>query len=142
MIEKEKTESAVEKPEEVVPKPHVEAQASVQLPTNSGSSGINGPFPAELNGWNWGAFFMTWIWGIGNSSWFALIGLMIPFYIITMPLLGVMGNKLAWQHRRFESVAQFKAVQKSWAIAGLIYFILEVFLIGSMLYGCGRNGGC
>ncbi|WP_281405489.1 hypothetical protein [Mesorhizobium sp. B2-6-4] len=24
--------------------------------------------PAELDRWNWGAFFLNWIWGIGNST--------------------------------------------------------------------------
>ncbi|MBS7532015.1 DUF2628 domain-containing protein [Hazenella sp. IB182353] len=34
--------------------------------------------PVEVQGWNWGAFFFTWIWGITHGVWISLLTL-IPF---------------------------------------------------------------
>ena len=33
------------------------------------------PIPDDLNRWNWGAFFLTWIWSLGNAVWIGLIAL-------------------------------------------------------------------
>jgi len=90
--------------------------------------GVNGPFPAELNTWNWGAFFLNWIWGVGHSVWIALlVFLPIPFLGLgVMIYLGMKGNELAWQHRKFESVTQFKAVQAVWQKWGIVLFVLSI----------------
>lgn len=100
---------------------------------SSGSGGLNGPFPQELAKWNWGAFFLSWIWGIGHSVWIALLALIGPLGLIMMFVLGVKGNEWAWQYRKFESVDQFKAVQKAWAKWGVILFILELVLLGIII---------
>ena len=56
--------------------------------------------PAEIDGWNWGAFLLNWIWGIGNNTFIALqtfipvVGLVMPF------VLGAKGNRWAWRHGR------------------------------------------
>lgn len=87
--------------------------------------------PKDLGGWNWGAFLLTWIWGIGNQVWWGLLAL-IPIGFVQLGVaiyLGVKGNELAWQARKYESVAQFKETQKKWAIAGLIVFIVQIILI-------------
>ena len=39
--------------------------------------------PAAAKKWNWGAFFMTWIWGLGNKTYIALLGL-IPVVNLVM----------------------------------------------------------
>src|SRR6516162_11951094 len=31
--------------------------------------------PAEIKRWNWGAFLLNWIWGIGNQTYIALLAL-------------------------------------------------------------------
>lgn len=90
--------------------------------------GLNGPFPPELRGWNWGAFFLNFFWGIAHNVWIALLTLVPGVNFIMLFVLGVKGNEWAWQHRRFESVAHFKEVQKKWAIAGLIIFIINILL--------------
>lgn len=128
--EEKKAEPVVEKPKEAAPAP--QAAAPAPAPASSGPAGLNGPFPAELSGWNWGAFFLTWIWGIGNSVWIALISLISPLGLIMMFVLGAKGNEYAWHNRKFESVAQFKAVQKAWATWGLILFIIST-VIGVIL---------
>lgn len=99
------------------------------------AGGLNGAFPAELHGWNWGAFLLTWIWGIGNSVWISLIILLsfIPIVgwiaaLVVWIMLGAKGNEWAWQHRKFESVEQFKAVQQAWTKWAVGIFLVSVGL--------------
>ena len=111
-----------EKVEEAAP------QAPAGVPTAGTVSGVNGPMPVELHGWNWGAFCLTWIWGIANSSYLAFL-CFIPFVnVIMVFVLGAKGNEWAWTHRKFESVAQFKAVQKAWATWGLVFLGLGILM--------------
>ncbi len=77
------------------------------------TSGTGGPVPEEIKGWNWGAFWLNWIWGIGNSVWIAFVVLVLG--LIWQIYLGVKGNELAWQNRKFESVQQFKDTQAAWS---------------------------
>jgi hypothetical protein len=74
--------------------------------------------------WNWGAFAMTPIWcfshgmiGLGFAAMLTSLlgpaGFIIPIY------LGVSGNKLAWQNRRFSGIEHFRQVQDAWARWGV-----------------------
>ena len=38
--------------------------------------------PAEIKRWNWGAFLLNWIWGIGNQTYIALLALVPGFGFI------------------------------------------------------------
>jgi hypothetical protein len=91
-----------------------------------------GQIPPEIRGWNWGAFFLNWIWGIGNSVWIALLAL-IPWVGFVMAfVLGAKGSEWAWAAKKWDSVEHFKRTQRTWAIAGLIIFLLGVAI--SILY--------
>src|SRR5581483_2767487 len=91
------------------------------------------PIPPEINRWNWGAFLLNWIWGIGNNTFIALLAI-IPFVgIIMMFVLGAKGSRWAWQNGRWDSVAHFKRVQRLWAIWGLIIWILAVSSFGGLV---------
>lgn len=91
----------------------------------------------ELRKWNWGAFFLTWIWGLGNGTWLALLSLLGPLNVPMMFLLGFKGNAWAWKHGNWRDLAHFRATQKKWAFAGLIFlgvtilFLLSAFLLFS-----------
>lgn len=84
--------------------------------------------PAELQGWNWGGFFLGWIWSIAHSAW---LGFVLCFFlgIIGNIVQGIKGNEWAWQNRRWESIEQFKATQRVWAIWGLVIFIASIVLV-------------
>lgn len=99
------------------------------------SSGMHGSVPPEIvGGWNWGAFFLTWIWSIGNSVWIGLIALIGgPVTLIIAIALGIKGNEWAWQNRRFESVEHFKEVQRKWAIWGIIIVVIGSFVIAGIM---------
>jgi hypothetical protein len=98
--------------------------------------------PPELRRWNWGAFLLSWIWGLGNRS-FVTLAIFIPaLALIATPLLapdapelraaavaanlvllaffGWRGNAWSWRHRHWDDAAQFQTAQKRWAYWGFI----------------------
>jgi len=90
---------------------------------NTSGQGAAAQVPPEIRGWNWGAFLLNWIWGIGNNALAALL-VFVPFIgFIWMFVTGAKGNEWAWRGKRWESVAQFKAVQRSWAKWGVIVWL-------------------
>ncbi len=88
--------------------------------------------PDEIKGWSWGAFFLSWIWAIGNKTWIGFL-VFVPFVgFIFSFVLGAKGREWAWKNKDWESVEHFNKVQKSWDYWGcLIFFItLLIFIIG------------
>ncbi|WP_254700704.1 cytochrome c oxidase assembly factor Coa1 family protein [Paraglaciecola mesophila] len=86
--------------------------------------------PEEIKGWNWGAFLLNWIWGIGNSTFIALLMFVPGVNLVMMFVLGAKGNEWAWQNRMWRDVAHFKATQKKWRNAALVL----VFVIFPLLF--------
>lgn len=82
--------------------------------TNGGKA-----LPPAAKGWNWGAFLLSWIWGLGNKTYLALLALIPGINIIIAVLLGIKGNEWAWKNRGWKSVEQFTRVQKTWSVFGL-----------------------
>jgi len=96
---------------------------------------LNDPaeIPAELDRWNWGAFFLNWIWGIGNSTFIALLAL-IPFVnIIMIIVLGLRGSRWAWRNRYWRDAEHFRSTQRKWAIAGLIVWLLGLLAAAAIV---------
>lgn len=90
--------------------------------------GANTPaeIPAELDKWSWGAFFLNWIWGLGNRTYIALL-MFVPFVNLVMVfVLGARGNAWAWKNNPWRDVDHFKRVQKAWAIWGLVSWIVVI----------------
>ena len=95
---------------------------------NTSGQGIASVVPPEIDRWNWGAFFLNWIWGIGNNTFIALL-MFVPLVNIVMPfVLGVKGSAWAWRNKRWESVDQFRRVQRYWSIAGVVAIIALIGL--------------
>src|SRR6516162_3005087 len=89
--------------------------------------------PAEINRWNWGAFLLNWIWGIGNQTYIALL-MFVPIVNIVMPfVLGAKGSAWAWRNGRWDSVEHFKRVQRLWAIWGVVVLVGGVVLFGGII---------
>lgn len=90
---------------------------------NTSGQGKSATVPAEIDRWNWGAFLLNWIWGIGNNTFIALL-MFIPFAnIIVLFLLGAKGSAWAWRNKRWDSVEHFQRVQRQWAKWGAIVFV-------------------
>lgn len=109
---------------------------------NNSGQGPQAAVPAEVltGGFNWGAFFLHWIWGLGNKTyltlvmfatllvcWIPVVGALAPLGLCIW--FGMKGNEWAWQNKQWESVEQFHSVQKTWAAWGLGLFIAS-FVLG------------
>lgn len=120
----------------------------VQNFVNNSGGGKTAQVPETIaRQFNWGAFFGTWIWGIGNNTYitfvifaasllvfFPLIGCLIGW---SAPLacsisFGLKGNEWAWQNKKWDSIEHFQNVQKTWAKVGVILMITG-FVIGIIL---------
>lgn len=92
------------------------------------------PIPPELDRWNWGAFLLNWIWGIGNSTYIAFL-MFVPFVNMVMIfVLGAKGSKWAWKNRVWADEDHFVRTQCGWARAGLAVLAGFVLLLGLLLY--------
>jgi hypothetical protein len=113
---------------------------------NSGKESASS-LPAELKGWNWGAFFLNWIWGIGNSTWIAFLCWIPLVNIVMIFVLGAKGNQWAWQNKKWDSVEHFKKTQRTWKRWGVALFIIgivlgviyAIILVVMQLMGIGVN---
>lgn len=102
--------------------------------------GSNKEFPPEARGWNWGAFCLTWIWGICNGTYIALLCLIPAVSFVMMFILGAKGNEWSWNNKDWASVEEFHRAQKRWAIAGLslwAVFVTFVVVVPIGLLGWG-----
>jgi hypothetical protein len=111
----------------------------VQVENTSGQGGA-AAVPAEVDRWNWGAFLLNWIWGICNNTFIALL-VFIPFVgFFWIFVLGAKGSAWAWRNKRWESVEEFKRVQRLWAIAGaaviagVVLFVVGIVFLVMMLF--------
>ena len=110
---------------------------------NSGQGFLQGDVPDEIKEWNWGAFVLTWIWGVGNRVWVSLVALApVPFLGLAVGIvLGIKGNEWAWQCKKWDSVEQFRKRQRIWMYWGIAAFIAPfVFILGWILIIVGLLG--
>ena len=119
---------------------------------NDAESVINALDPTV--GWNWGAAVFTVFWAVPHrifwtigaffavallpalliiggagerdpGSYFATAGWMFGVcYALLGVSLGMRGNSMAWRRRKFDSVEQFRAVQRKWSRAALVVLVL------------------
>lgn len=96
-------------------------------------------------GFNWGAFFLTWIWAIGNKAFnkltlLLLILCVIP-YVGPLSAIGLMfysgltGNNRAWKSKDWRDLEHFNKVQRRWTLVGVAQFVFALlFMIGIPLF--------
>jgi len=117
--------------------PSFDAMTGEKMSNDTGlentSGCVGGVVPAEIARWNWGAFFLNWIWGIGNNTYKALL-MFVPIVNLIMPfVLGAKGSSWAWQNRRWESVEAFKTTQRKWAFWGVVVFAVYILLFSGSI---------
>ena len=95
---------------------------------NTSGQGSNAIVPPEIQGWNWGAFLLTWIWGLGNNVLLALLTLVPIVGLVMWFVLGVKGSEWAWQQKRWDDVEHFRRVQRAWAKWGVVVWLACVVL--------------
>ncbi len=111
------------------------AQVAQELsaPANTSGGGASAPVPPEIDRWNWGAFLLNWIWGIGNGVYIALLMFVPLVNVVMWFVLGAKGSRWAWQKRRWDSIEHFKRVQRLWAFWAVIVYALVFLLIGGIV---------
>lgn len=100
-------------------------------PQNTSGCGDRSVVPNEVEKWNWGAFLLTWIWGIGNRCYIALFAL-IPIVSIFMRFyLGFHGNELAWRNNIWENPEELHRSQRKWTKIALaaVAAVIVIFAI-------------
>lgn len=117
-------------------------QYTGQYGQNSSGQGAMAQLPQQLQGLNWGSFFLPFWWAIFNQSWIALLLCFIPYVNIIVPfVLLFKGNEWAWQNRRFESPEHFQAVQRSWASWGIALAVIGGIFMFIGIIGAIIGGG-
>lgn len=95
---------------------------------NTSGSGSTATVPGEIDKWNWGAFLLHWIWGVGNSTYIALL-MFVPFVnIVMMFILGAKGSAWAWRNKKWDSVEHFKKVQRQWMTWAVIIYAFFIIV--------------
>ena len=95
---------------------------------NTSGLGKDAVIPPGIKKWHWGAFFLNWIWGIGNNVWIALLCLIPMVNIVMIFILGANGNEWAWRSKRWDSIAHFKKMQRKWTVWGVGLFIAAIVI--------------
>lgn len=103
---------------------------------NTSGMGSSAAVPPGLGDFNWGAFLLTWIWGIGNSVWWSFL-VFIPYlgWMVMPWVLAFKGNEWAWQNKKWESIEHFKNVQHTWAVWSWVLSIVVVAFILFLMIG-------
>lgn len=104
--------------------------------------------PKNIDKWNWGAFFLSWIWGIMNGVYWPLYVALVFLFLYLVAgtsmsidflwfivytgmsiALGINGNKWAWKAKHWNSADDFQETQRKWSFAGLCLFGITIFIL-------------
>jgi hypothetical protein len=90
--------------------------------------------PMEQRGFNWGAFLLAPIWGGINNVYIAFLWI-FPLFTIPMSIvLGINGNKWAWQNKIWESEEEFATTQRSITKASFILVGILLLIIATITF--------
>ena len=91
---------------------------------------------------NWGAFFITGMWGLGNGMYYLfplyiILAFMEPYsYPVVLVLslyYGFRGTRLSWIKKDWSSIESFEKAQSLWLYVGLLLFVVQIMYILSKL---------
>lgn len=70
---------------------------------------------------------MQWVWAYAHRLYgvgtIVLVANLLGLWIITVPVLGMVGNDLAWRNYHFASYEEFERLQRYWTRLG-VWFTL------------------
>lgn len=96
--------------------------------------------PSDMRGFNWGAFFLNWIWGIRHKvswAWWALIP---GVNIVVAFMLGFQGNELAWKNCQWKNEAEFDDTELEWTRWGIGVVLVSLLVCSlALLLLVGTN---
>ncbi|HEY5560915.1 MAG TPA: zinc ribbon domain-containing protein [Clostridiaceae bacterium] len=88
----------------------------------------------DYKGWNWGAFLITPIWGGINNVYIAFLWFFPLFTLPMSIILGIKGNKWAWQNRIWDSEEEFVSTQRGITKASFVFIGLILLIIGIIAF--------
>ena len=128
---------ALQRAESAHPAPAAPA-APEPTPRDNTSGTPGAAAPPQVVGWNWGAFLLTPFWSIAHQVWIGLL-CFVPYVGWVMSIVvGIKGSEWAWQNRRFDSIEQFRDVQRTWMWwgiglnVGIMLLVLLAVLLSSV----------
>jgi len=89
----------------------------------------------KLTGWNWGGFFLSWMWCLSHERISTGVVILVASIIPGLGTLvrwgfkiylGVKGNELAWSSRRFRDLSEFHDIQRAWTVWGIVTFTVSM----------------
>lgn len=106
----------------------------------------------ELQKFNWGAFFLNFIWATFNGAWREFLPVFLIMLVVSLlsclPILGFLffivniilaiyvgkqGNSWSWYGKKWESLDKFVSVQKAWGISSPFVFIILWFSVPAII---------
>lgn len=93
--------------------------------------------------WNWGAFILTWIWGIGNKTYISLL-MFVPIINWIIPfILGFKGYTWAYYNGDWKDRESFFKNQRDWAkwafIAVGAFVLIITLTFGILITAVPKN---
>jgi hypothetical protein len=121
-----------------------EAPAATPTPTPAATTALPTETPtptpapaaaveAELAKWNWGAFLLGPIWGIGHGVFRSLLTLVPLYGLYEWVMLGINGNRWAWEKGHWDSIESFRKTQRKWATWGIVVDAIVILAIAGNL---------
>lgn len=100
---------------------------------NTSGQGDRAIVPPEIRRWNWGAFFLNWIWGAANGVYIAFLMFVPLVNVVMIFVLGAKGSEWAWRKERWRDVEHFKRVQRLWGIWGFVAWAVVIVFYGGFI---------
>lgn len=88
----------------------------------------------RLPHWNWAAFLLTFIWGVGHRVWISLIAIIPGVNIIMAVILGIKGNAWAWRANPCLDQEEFIKNEKLWLKWAVITYAIVLILAFIFVY--------
>lgn len=124
-------------PFQPAPVPNARAEAN-----DSGTPG--GQLPVQFRGFNWAAFLLGTIWGLGNGVLLAILVNLAGYaalwfstrstdsvkwmgfaaWVIANLINGYKGNEWAWRARKWQSAEHFRRVQQGWLLWAVVTSVI------------------
>ena len=95
---------------------------------NSSGQGTNSEIPPEILKWNWAAAGLGIIWAAYHRVWKVFYGFIPVVGYFWWIVMGINGNKWAWQQNRWASVEEFQKIQRRWKPWGIIFLFLPIII--------------
>jgi len=119
-----------------------QSEKNIKYDERSGDK--NGSVPKEIQVWNWGATYSSYIWAGSYglwSIWWSVLLMPIPIInILILVVFGLQGNKWAWKAQKWESVEKFIESQNKWSTNPLALFFFIDLVIFLLLINWGLVG--